>query len=79
MKVPNVLLVSILFLTGCTSKTEFGTCYGLLNPEDRQPNLNYEISSRNMFLAWFFSPTVVVPAVVITEEFKCPVGPKSTK
>ena len=61
-------------LAGCTSKTEYGDCVGVL--KDKKPNLEYELSVWNTVLAVFFSETIIVPIVVIANEHSCPVGVK---
>lgn len=65
-----VLILSLL-LSGCTTRNELGRCVGLA--DDKEANLVYELSYWNLFLAVFFSQTVVVPIVVVAKDLECPV------
>lgn len=67
----KLLLLSLL-LAGCTTQTPYGKCIGALDKED--PKLTYAISGWNAFLGVIFSETIIVPAVVILYEIKCPVN-----
>lgn len=67
-----LMLVATLFMAGCASETEFGPCVGAF--DDRNPNLHYELSIRNVVIGVFFSETIVVPVVVIATETVCPTG-----
>jgi hypothetical protein len=66
-------LVAIL-AAGCTTRTEYGECIGVL--QDKKPDLEYKLSGWNTFLAVIFSETIVVPIVVVADDFQCPVGKK---
>jgi hypothetical protein len=66
-------LVAIL-AAGCTTRTEYGECIGVL--QDKKPDLEYKLSGWNTVLAIVFSETIVVPIVVVADEFQCPVGKK---
>jgi hypothetical protein len=66
-------LVAIL-AAGCTTHTEYGECIGVL--QDKKPDLEYKLSGWNTFLAVIFSETIVVPIVVVADDFQCPVGKK---
>jgi hypothetical protein len=61
-------------LTGCTTKTEYGECIGVL--QDKKPDLEYKLSGWNTFLAVVFSETIVVPIIVVANEHSCPVSKK---
>lgn len=63
-----------IIAAGCTTKTEYGECIGVL--QDKKPDLEYKLSGWNTFLAIVFSETIVVPIVVVADEFQCPVGKK---
>ena len=63
-----------LATSACTSSTDYGQCIGVA--EEANPSLEYGVSAKNVVLAVIFSETVVVPAVVIFSEVKCPVGKK---
>jgi hypothetical protein len=70
-----ILCAAIAILAaGCTTKTEYGECIGVL--QDKKPDLEYKLSGWNTFLAIVFSETIVVPIVVVADEFQCPVGKK---
>ena len=60
--------------TACTSETSLGDCKGVNEVEN--PNLEYEASAKNIILALVFSETIVVPAVVVLSEYKCPTAAK---
>ena len=68
------LLLCVLALGGCTSRTPHGECVGIL--EEREPELSYRASVWNIVLAVVFSETIVVPLVVVLDEHSCPVGRK---
>lgn len=74
MKKIIVLAVFAAFLSGCTTKTEYGECIGVL--QDKKPDLEYKLSIWNTVLAVVFSETVVVPIVVVANEHSCPVAKK---
>lgn len=72
----KIILCAIVAIlaAGCTSKTEYGECVGVL--QDKKPELEYKLSAWNTFVAIVFSETIVVPVVVIANEHSCPVGKK---
>lgn len=72
----KAFLAALLLLStvGCTSKTEYGSCIGIL--EEKDQTLVYRPSWRNIFLGAVFGETVFVPAVVILDAHSCPVGKK---
>ena len=65
------LLLSFLTFAGCTCSNSKGDCIGLAN--DPVPGVTYKASTRNIVLGIVFSETVVVPAVVVLTDLKCPV------
>jgi hypothetical protein len=69
-----ILMILLILTIGCTSHTEFGECVGIM--EDRDPKLVYEYNNTNIVVAILFSETLIIPAIVILEELKCPVGKK---
>ena len=71
MKKFIVIALILLFLSGCTTRTSFGECIGITDTP--KPNLVYRLSYWNVFLAFIFSETIVVPAVVIFADLRCPV------
>lgn len=62
----------VLVMAGCTSSTQYGDCIGI--NDQSNPNLHYKYSAWNIFLGIFFFETVFVPAIVIFDDLKCPVG-----
>lgn len=73
----NKLIIAatiIATLSGCTSKTEYGDCVGIL--QDKKPELKYELSVWNTVMAVIFSETIVVPVVVVANQHSCPTGKK---
>ena len=74
----TALLMSFTIFTvaACTEKTEFGECVGVM--EQEQPGLIYKPSGWNIFVAFIFSETIVVPAIVIMDDLTCPVARDTT-
>lgn len=75
MKKLITILAVAISLTACTSKTEFGECVGVL--QDKKPDLEYKLSIWNTAMAIIFSETIIVPVVVIANEYSCPVAVKT--
>lgn len=72
-KFPILLLaVMMLVMTGCRGETDYGECVGLI--EDKSPNLEYEVSTRNLIVAIIFSETALVPLIYAVGYIWCPVG-----
>lgn len=70
-----VLLFTILsLLSGCISRTKYGSCYGLIGT--KEPNLEYKLSVYNVVIAVLFSETIVIPGIVLAAEIYCPIGLK---
>ena len=65
-----VMLMSV-FLTGCTTSNDLGECIGV--SDNPKPGLVYKVSYWNLFLAFIFSETIIVPLVVVFDSIKCPV------
>lgn len=63
-----------LILTGCADKTEYGKCIGVT--EDKKPDLIYKPSVQNIVVGIILSETIIVPVVVVLDQFQCPVGRK---
>lgn len=72
--VMKYLLLSLIALGACSSKNELGDCVGVLN--NKNPNLNYNLSVWNIIMAGVFSETLIVPAVVVLNQLECPVSKK---
>lgn len=84
MKKVLVLGVLGLLLVSCADSKEFTIDgkqvtvepYGLLNQEERNDSINYRINKGNVILSALFSPTVIVPVVLVGWEFHEPVSKK---
>ena len=73
--VAAALTTSILISSGCTEETSFGPCVGL--DDEKNPDLVYNISTRNMILSVIFIETIFVPVIVALDETYCPVAKKT--
>lgn len=60
----------------CRDETQYGRCVGI--DDAKNPNLVYDVSTRNVVLAVIFSETLVVPIVVVFDKLYCPVSPADT-
>jgi hypothetical protein len=71
----NILaaVAAITLLGGCTRSTQYGECIGVLGKET--PDMRYDYSVKNAILGVIFSETIIVPAIVIFDDVKCPQGP----
>jgi hypothetical protein len=70
MKKSIAVLILIALLAGCENSTKYGDCIGITDTE--QSNLNYKVSGLNVAIGVIFSETIVVPAVVVFSDLKCP-------
>ena len=61
-----------LSLVGCAGRTEYGECIGIDGHEN--PKYEYNYSVRNVVIGTIFFETIIVPAIVVFSELKCPVG-----
>jgi len=68
------LLLLLILISGCASKTEFGNCVGIM--DDKDPKLVYKYSVRNIVIGSIFSASIFVPVLVVVNELQCPVGVK---
>ncbi len=71
------LFAAILLLTltvGCVSETEYGDCIGVM--EEKNSELVYKPSVRNIVLGIIFMELIIPPVVVVIDEFQCPVAKK---
>lgn len=75
MKIISILLLTAL-LTGCTTSTQYGECKGLINQEEKEKDLKYTVDGMNIFWAFIFSETLVVPLGVGAFWIWCPTGKK---
>lgn len=66
-----ILTTCIVSIMGCTTSTPYGQCTGIIGKE--KLGLEYKVSVWNLFLAIVFSETIIVPIIVIADNFKCPV------
>ena len=64
-------------MLSCTERTVYGECVGLFEKGD--PDLVYKINLNNVIVGFFFSETVIVPAIILWDYIECPVGIKSSK
>jgi len=69
-----VLTALIVLLSGCTERTEFGSCIGLADEKD--PKLVYKLDATNLVVGLVFIELIVPPVVVAVDETFCPVGRK---
>lgn len=65
-------LCMVAALTGCTSRTEYGSCVGVNDTQD--PALHYKVSSWNVAMGIIFIETIIAPIVVVNDQLYCPVG-----
>lgn len=72
MKTKFAALLMALVVSGCTCSNSKGKCIGLASMDEKKPNVTYSYSGWNIFLAVVFSETLVVPAVVVLDNLKCP-------
>lgn len=73
-----VLLLASATISGCRSSTEYGDCVGAFDTDERNPDLSYKVSKRNVILgALFFEFFFIPPAIVLAEETFCPVARKT--
>ena len=72
MMVCALMLIAVMTVAGCTSKTEYGECIGAF--DDKTPGLIYKVSVWNVFLGVFFFELIAPPIYVIVDETLCPIG-----
>lgn len=77
MKKTALLLLAVLFLAGCTARTEYGDCVGVADEKD--PALVYKLDIWNTVVGIVFVETIVVPMVVLANQTFCPVDKKEAK
>jgi hypothetical protein len=70
----TLLILAAVFLSGCTSETEFGACIGAF--DDKRPELIYKVSANNLVWGILGFSLVAPPIFVIVDQFHCPVGKK---
>lgn len=77
-KTRNFLCAFIMFFallfSGCEKENQYGKCVGI--DEDKNPNLTYKISTRNVILGVLFFEILIPPIVVLASETYCPTGYK---
>lgn len=66
----GMLLALILATSACKTETDFGSCIGI--GDTGNPEVVYRTSTRNLILAIIFSETIVVPAVIVFTNIRCP-------
>jgi hypothetical protein len=77
--VTALTLALALGATGCRTETAYGQCKGLIDKDEEQANLNYEVSTRNVVLALIFSETLLWPGLTAAFWVWCPVSQKAAK
>jgi hypothetical protein len=75
MKKTLILAASLALLGGCTRNTNYGKCIGLQTKE--VDTLKYDFSIKNTIIALIFSETIIIPAIVLFDDVKCPTGPSA--
>lgn len=67
------LVVSLFAATAnCVSETDYGPCVGAF--DDKNPDLVYKLSTRNLAVGVIFFSLVLPPIFVVADETFCPVG-----
>ena len=80
MKRLTALLLGTALLTtapACKGETQHGECLGFDDDEDRDPNLNYDISVRNAVWSVLGFETVIAPILFFTDYAYCPESRKT--
>lgn len=70
----KLIFSTLLLMSACTSKTEFGDCVGIDDTEDTK--LIYKYNKKNIILGIVFIEALLPPLFVVLDELKCPVGIK---
>ena len=69
-------VTAILLLTvSCSGSNRYGECVGI-DDADRNPNLEYNLSMRNMIWSGLAIETIIAPVLWATDYAYCPIGPK---
>ena len=74
MKRITALAVLCFVLSGCTTRTDYGSCVGIA--DDKDPSLVYKVSAWDLVMGIVFMGLVAPPVFVLVDEFYCPVGRK---
>jgi hypothetical protein len=69
-------LIALLGAAGCETETSYGQCKGLLDADEEQKDLKYEVSTRNVVLSILFSETLLWPGLTAAFWYHCPVARK---
>lgn len=69
-------LAATLCATGCEMSNNYGECKGFIDQGEKDPNLKYEVSKRNVILAIIFSETLLWPGLTGAFWVWCPTGRK---
>ncbi len=72
-----MMLALTLAATGCQTSTTYGECKGFFNSDEKNPNLEYHYSTRNIVLAVIFSGSLLWPVLTGGLWLECPTGPKA--
>jgi hypothetical protein len=66
-----LFLCLLLLLAGCESQRGGVRCIGAF--EDPEAGVKYEPSTLNIIIGVFLVETLIVPAIVLLKETRCPV------
>lgn len=69
------LVLALLSLAGCASRTAYGPCIGINGEED--PSLVYKYSAWNIGVGIVFFEMILPPIVVAFDALKCPEAMKN--
>jgi hypothetical protein len=75
--VKSLVVLSVILLTACTNKTEYGSCVGI--GDKQNPKLHYKVSAWNVTMGILFVELIAPPIFVVLDETYCPVGPTETE
>ena len=83
-----ILLSVLILFTGCANRKTITTNnprvtrtyepYGLFDPQDRNPNIEYTVSMGNVLWSAILFETVIAPIILIGWYIYEPKGPKIT-
>jgi hypothetical protein len=76
-KIGALALLALITVTGCTTSNQYGECKGLVNEGEKDPRLNYEVSTGNVILSVLFGGSLVWPGLTAAFWVWCPTGPKA--
>lgn len=74
-----MLALTLLVSVGCVDSTGYGDCVGLMNQDQKDPDLNYELSVRNVVVGVIFIEMLFPPIIVALDQYECPTSRKVTQ